>query len=252
MGVHFFDQEDGGRLAYVHVPAQENGKALPSVMFLGGFRSDMEGTKAVFLENCCRARGQEFVRFDYSGHGQSSGAFVDGTIGRWKNDARDILDRVVDGDVILVGSSMGGWISFLLLLERAERIRGVVGIAAAPDFTKDIEAQMSDAQKMEMQQNGRVETPNDYSDEPYVFTKALIDDGRVRSLLHMQHKIDVPMILLQGKLDADVPWEKALRIQKTFTGAHTEVVFIDDGDHRLSRDQDLALIDQSVQKISGF
>lgn len=250
MDVMSFVNKRGQKLAYVYFKGGNS--ALPCVMFLGGFRSDMTGTKAVFLESQCRARGQSFMRFDYSGHGVSEGKFEDGTIGQWRDDALELLDQVVEGDVILVGSSMGGWISLLLWRQIPERIVGIVGIAAAPDFTKEIEARMSDAQKEIMNKTGRVETPNDYSDEPYVFTKALIEDGRENCVLDQRHEISVPMILLQGKQDADVPWEKALRIQAAFKGARSEVIFIDDGDHRLSRDQDLLLLDKAVIKVSGL
>lgn len=240
----------GQKIAYV--VCEGTNESLPTVMFLGGFKSDMQGTKAMFLQEVCKARGQAFVRFDYTGHGLSEGAFTDGTIGAWRDDARDILDKIVHGDVILVGSSMGGWISLLLLREFEERVRGLIGIAAAPDFTRDIEAQLSEQQHAALLRDGRLEEPNDYGDDPYVFTKALIDDGRENSLLHVQHDSARPMILLQGKQDADVPWEKALRIQQAFPRAECEIVFIDDGDHRLSRESDLALLDRAVCELSGL
>ena len=250
MAVSYYTKDDGLKLAYVHVPASGEGENLPAVMFLGGFKSDMEGTKALYLEEQCRMRGQEFVRFDYSGHGESEGEFVDGTISAWAGDAWDILDNIVTRDVILVGSSMGGWISLLLLLERSECVKGVVGIAAAPDFTKDIEAEMSNAEQEMMERQGRLEVPNDYSDEPYIFTKALIEDGRERSLLNKTYRINVPLVLIQGKLDEDVKWEKAVLILTCFQGPDTQVVFVEEGDHRLSRDQDLALIGSHVTRLS--
>ncbi|PCJ03285.1 MAG: alpha/beta hydrolase [Alphaproteobacteria bacterium] len=222
-------------------------------MFLGGFKSDMAGTKALYLEEKCSARGQEFVRFDYTGHGVSDGAFVDGTISAWRQDALDILDHVVTGrDVVLVGSSMGGWIALRILLERPDRVKGLVGIAAAPDFTKDVEEQMSAADRQMMADLGRLEIPNDYSDEPYIFTKALLEDGQEQSLLHKTYRISCSLTLIQGKLDADVPWEKACRIKECFQGPNTDIIFIEDGDHRLSRDDDLAVIDRHVMKLSGW
>ncbi len=243
--------QKGQRVAYVYSPSGTGGKNLPVVMFLGGFRSDMGGTKALYLEEQCKLRGQGFVRFDYTGHGVSDGRFEDGAIGLWKEDAKSVLDQVVRGDVVLVGSSMGGWISLLLLLDCPERVAGVVGIAAAPDFTKEIEARLSPEQMDILMRNGRIEVENDYSDDPYIFTRELIEDGRKNSILDGSYMINVPMVLVQGKQDADVPWEKALRIQAAFRGGHTDVVFVDDGDHRLSKPDELEVIWDAVMKVTG-
>ena len=253
MSVSYFSENRELRLAYVRVAPSAQGRALPAVLFLGGFKSDMMGTKAIYLEEQCAARGQEFVRFDYTGHGLSDGAFVDGTIGSWKKDAQDILDHVVKArEVILVGSSMGGWIALRLLIEYSARVTGVVGIAAAPDFTKDVEVRMGQAERDMVEEIGRLEVANDYSDEPYIFTKALLEDGRMQSVLHEQYSISCPLTLIQGKLDADVPWEKALKIQKCFQGPNTHIEFVEDGDHRLSREQDLALINTHIIKLSDI
>lgn len=253
MGISYFSENRALRLAYVRVAPSAEGCALPAVLFLGGFKSDMMGTKAIYLEEQCTARGQEFVRFDYTGHGLSDGVFVDGTIGSWTRDAQDILDHVVmAGEVILVGSSMGGWIALRLLIEYSARIKAVVGIAAAPDFTKDIEARMGQAERDMVEKIGRLEVPNDYSDEPYIFTKDLLEDGRAQSILHGHYSISCPLTLIQGKLDADVPWEKALKIQECFQGLNTHIAFVEDGDHRLSRDQDLALINTHIMTLSGI
>lgn len=249
MDISYLTNRRGQKIAYTY--SKGTNAALPCVMFLGGFKSDMSGTKAIFLEAQCRARGQSFVRFDYTGHGLSDGKFEDGTIGAWHGDARRIFDSATHGDVVLVGSSMGGWISLLFLREGISRIKGVIGIAAAPDFTLEIEERMSDAQKKIMQEKGRLEIPSEYG-EPYIFTKALLEDGKRNCLLHESHDISVPLILLQGKKDVDVPWQKALRIQEMFKGNNTEVIFIEDGDHRLSRDEDLAVLDAAVRKISGL
>lgn len=246
----YFTKSNGEKLAYHHTKATEVGAHLPAVMFLGGFKSDMMGTKALFLEAQAKQRGQEFVRFDYRGHGQSDGEFEEGTIGAWAEDAMDILDHIVTDDVILVGSSMGGWVSLLLLLNRTQRVLGMVGIAAAPDFTKDIEAELSSEQKDVIEKDGRLEVPNDYDDNPYVFTKALLDDGALNCVLNKEQTVSRPMTLLQGKQDADVPWQKALKIKDVFSACDVDVIFIDDGDHRLSRDQDLQLIDNAVQALS--
>lgn len=250
MSIRYLNNSRSEKLAYIHYSATEQGEHLPTVMFLGGFKSDMEGTKAIYLQEQCQNRGQEFVRFDYTGHGISEGEFTDGTIGKWAQDATDILDNVVSRDVILVGSSMGGWISLLLLLSRSERIKGVIGIAAAPDFTTDIENQMTEEQRQMVKDIDRLEVPNDYSDEPYIFTRALLEDGKKQSLLNRTHNINAPLTLIQGKQDADVAWEKAIKIQECFKGANTQVIFVDDGDHRLSRPEDLELIDEQVRSMT--
>ncbi len=253
MTISYCDASGGVKLAYIHTPSSNSGKDLPAVVFLGGFKSDMHGSKATYLEEQCKKRGQEYLRFDYSGHGKSGGEFVKGTIGSWKQDAIDVIEHVLkDRDLILVGSSMGGWIALRLLIERPDHIKGVIGIAAAPDFTKDIENMMSKEECKMMERLGRLEIPNDYSDEPYIFTKELLEDGRDQSLLYDSYDIDVPLILIQGKLDKDVPWEKAVIIKDKFVGSDTEIIFIDDGDHSLSREQDLKIINDQVKKVSGI
>ncbi len=250
MTISYFQTHRGYQIAYCQTNVQSGKEGLPTVVFLGGFKSDMAGTKAIYLEEECKKRGQGFVRFDYFGHGESEGRFVDGTIGRWTEDAADILDNIAHGDIILVGSSMGGWVSLLLLHRYAKRIKAFIGIAAAPDFTKEIEAELSDRQTEEMMENGLVKVPNEYSDDPYIFTRALIEDGRQQCVLDKVHSITTPMVLLQGKCDTSVPWEKALRIKEQFQGPQSDVIFIDDGDHRLSRDQDLALLGNVVERFT--
>jgi len=253
MAISYYNSPSGTKLAYVHTLPLKEGERLPAVVFLGGFKSDMAGTKAIYLEEHCKGRGQEFLRFDYSGHGKSSGDFSKGTIGSWKQDAMDIISHVLkDRDIILVGSSMGGWIALRLLIENPSHICAVVGIAAAPDFTKDIENMMSKEDHEMMERLGRLEIPNDYSDEPYIFTRKLLEDGREQSLLDERHNIGAPLVLIQGKLDRDVPWKKAIIIKEYFIGSDTEIIFIEDGDHRLSREEDLKVIDAQVRKLSGL
>lgn len=243
-------KKNGQKIVYVYTPATEQGASLPAVMFLGGFKSDMTGTKALYLEEFCQKKGQAFVRFDYTRHGGSDGAFEDGTIGSWASDARDVLDNVLSEDVILVGSSMGGWIGLNLLLSYPDRIKGMVGIAAAPDFTQSIEPRLSVQQKAEMEQSGKIIVPSSYGSEPYVYTKALIEDGKRHLLLDRKHNISVPLILLQGKQDDAIPWEMALKIKACFQGPMTEIILIEDGDHRLSRSEDLMILGQAVENIS--
>ncbi|HBR68397.1 MAG TPA: alpha/beta hydrolase [Rhodospirillaceae bacterium] len=238
-------------LAYIHSPATPDGANAPLVMFLGGFMSDMHGTKATFLETQCRARGQEFLRFDYSGHGLSDGKFVDGTIGLWKDDALAVFDHVIKNPAVLVGSSMGGWIALHLALSRPERVKAIVGIAAAPDFTQGMyEEYLTDAQKREITERGFTEMPSDYG-APYIITRALIEDGERQLLLDRDHDLALPIRLLQGKEDVQVPWQTALIIKERFKAADVEITLIEDGDHSLSRPEDLALIDQQVQALSA-
>ncbi|MEO1918421.1 MAG: alpha/beta hydrolase, partial [Paracoccaceae bacterium] len=149
----------------------------PGVVFLGGFKSDMEGTKAFFLEDWAKANGRAFLRFDYSGHGSSSEAFTNGCIGDWAADAMAAIDALTTGPQVLVGSSMGGWISLLVCRARPDRVKGFVGIATAPDFTEAMWAGFNDAQRGEIMEMGQVEMPSEYSDDPYIITKRLIEDG---------------------------------------------------------------------------
>lgn len=237
-------------LAYVYTQAGECGAHLPTVMFLGGFRSDMSGSKALYLEEDCRARGQAFVRFDYSGHGLSGGRFENGCIGQWRDDARDILDTIVKGPVLLVGSSMGGWISLLLLLERADRVLGFMGIAAAPDFTLSIEAELSEEQRQEVEGKGIILVPSAYGD-PYVITRRLLENGREQCVLNRERAVNAPMTLIHGKQDADVPWQTAEAIRQQFKTKKTRIIYVEDGEHRLSRPEDLALIAGEVRALSG-
>ena len=248
MSIHYLEQLDRPRLAY-HV-CEGTDPALPAVIFLTGFKSDMEGTKALYLEEQCRARGQGFVRFDYSGHGASDGAFEDGTIGSWLADTLAVIDNVTSGPLILVGSSMGGWLALRAALERPERIAGLIGLAAAPDFTREIEQQLTATQKETMREEGLVRVPNDYSAEPYIFTRALIEDGERQCLLDKTSQIAVPVRLIQGMRDADVPWQKAPAIAGCLSGDDIRVILIKDGDHRLSREQDMAILGREVAELS--
>lgn len=240
---------NGYEIAYVATPGRDD--ALPGVVFLGGYRSDMEGTKALFLEQECAARGQAFVRFDYGGHGQSGGAFIDGTIGTWKDDALAVIDLLTQGPQILIGSSMGGWIALLCAMERPARIKGIIGLAAAPDFTREVSAQMSDDHRAQMAAKGYFEEPNDYAPEPYIFTQKLIDDGEARCLLDGPIALSIPVRLIQGMQDADVEWQKAQRIEKALTTPDAAVFLVETGDHRLSRPEDLALLGRVLGDLNG-
>jgi len=219
------------------------------VVFLPGYRSDMTGEKATALAAFCAARGQAMLRFDYSGNGASEGAFEDGTIGAWALDALAVIDALSEGPLILVGSSMGGWIALLTALARPARVAGLVGIAAAPDFTETLMwAAMAPAERATLLRDGVLRAPSQYG-EPYAITRALIEDGRNHLLLTGPIAIDCPVRLLHGQLDPDVPWETALRIAERVTGADVRITLVKDGDHRLSRPGDLALLRETLAAL---
>ncbi len=244
--------EDGRRIAYHRTRASdESGDAgRPGVVFLGGFKSDMTGTKATFLEDACRARGLAFLRFDYTGHGQSSGAFEDGCIGDWARDALDALDALTEGPQILVGSSMGGWISLLAARARPERLAGLVTVAAAPDFTEEgMWAAFTDDQKAEMARTGRVELPSEYSEEPYVITQKLIEDGRSQLVLRTPLALPFPTRLLQGTADEDVPLDWALRLLDHAEGPDIRLTLVKGADHRFSGPAELALLESALDEV---
>ncbi|TVQ53028.1 MAG: alpha/beta fold hydrolase [Rhodobacteraceae bacterium] len=248
---------DGGSLAYHRTPARGEGAAapgvmFPGVMFLGGFASDMTGTKATRLEAWAKARGRAFLRFDYTGHGASSGRFEDGTIGRWAADAEAAFDALTEGPTILVGSSMGGWIALLLAMRRPERVAGFVGIAAAPDFTEDaMWATMTEAQRAALAAEGRIETPSAYADAPYVITRALIEDGRERLVLRAPLRLDCPVRLLQGSADADVPPSVALRLFEHLDAPDVRLELVKGADHRFSGPRELAIIEAAIESLSA-
>lgn len=254
MRVEYIERTNKPRLAYVCTPPRgELGEALPTVIFCGGYRSDMEGTKATYFEKACRKRSQGYVRFDYSGHGSSAGAFEDGTIGSWLEDTLSVIDTVVEGDFIIVGSSMGGWIALLAALKRPAGLKGVIGLASAPDFTEELFEDRLDATgKQQLMEEGVVHIPNDYSDEPYIFTKDFYEEAKQHLLLGRVQNLDCPLKLFQGRQDQDVPWQVAAKIADMFGLADSDVTFIEDGDHRLSRLQDLMLIDQEICHMSGL
>jgi pimeloyl-ACP methyl ester carboxylesterase len=226
---------------------QTSGKS-PGVVFLSGFKSNMTGSKALVLERYCQERGQAFLRFDYTGHGQSSGTFECGCVGHWAEDAVFAIDKLTEGPQILVGSSMGGWIMLLVALKRTERIAGLVGIAAAPDFTEDLMwKELSDTQRKEIVANGYVDLPNCYDDqEPYRITHKLIEDGKNHLLLKEPIPLDMPIRLIQGVKDDDVPWSTAGLIMEKVSSDDVEVTYVKSGDHRLSEDHDLARLTRTL------
>jgi len=237
---------DGNFVAY----ARNEGRA-PTIVFLGGFRSDMTGTKAVALEAWARANGRAFLRFDYLGHGQSSGRFEDGTIGRWLDDSLAAIDALTTGKLVLVGSSMGGWLSLLVALKRLERLSGLVLIAAAPDFTERMLLKgLSLEDRATLQREGRLERPSQYSSEPSVFTWKLIEEGRNHLVLDRKLALPCPVRLLHGQSDPDVPWEYSLQIAEHLEAPEVITTFVKGGDHRLSMPADIARLIATVEELA--
>ena len=237
----------GNSIAYAKV---EGG--APTVVFLGGFRSDMTGTKAVALEDWAQRTGRAFLRFDYLGHGQSSGRFEDGTIGRWLDDSLAAIDQLTTGPLVLVGSSMGGWLSLLVARTRPQRLAGLVLIAAAPDFTERMLLKgLSPEDRIALERDGRLERPSQYSPEPSVFTWKLIEEGRNHLLLDKKLTLPCPVRLLHGQSDPDVPWEYSLQIAQHLEAPEVITTLIKGGDHRLSTPADIARLIATVEELSG-
>ena len=228
------------KLAFRH-----NKGAAPTIVFLCGYGSDMEGGKALHLEAWATAQGRAFLRFDYAGCGQSEGSFEDETLATWRDDAVRMID-MVEGPVVLVGSSMGGWVMLLAAKERPERVAGMVGIAAAPDFT-DWGFTMD--QKMTLLQHGRLEKASDYSDQPTVTTRAFWASGEANRMMVRPIEFDGPVRLLHGQKDKEVPWQRAGALAELFRSDAVQTVLVKDGDHRLSRDQDLALLVRALEDV---
>ena len=232
---------EGRRIAY-----HQTRGAGPGVVFLGGFRSDMTGTKALHLQDWATRSGRGFLRFDYSGHGSSGGAFEDGAIGDWFEDAMAVL-ALTEGPQVLVGSSMGGWIALLLARAVPERVAGLVGVAAAPDFTEDLMwAGFSEVDRARLMDVGRLERPSDYG-TPDVITRRLIEEGRRRLVLRDPLSLPFPVRLLQGTADVDVPQAVALRLLAHATGEDIKLTLVKGADHRFSTPDYLRLVVAAVE-----
>lgn len=241
----YFDSPHGTRIAYHKCDGTK-----PGVIFLGGFMSDMDGGKALALEAHCRQQGRSFLRFDYQGHGQSGGDFADGTIGLWAKDALSVLDHLTQGPQVLVGSSMGGWTSLLCAKARPGRVRAFVGVAAAPDFTTRMwRDELNEEQRQTILREGLVKVPTDYGPEPYTLTKALFDDGYINRVIHQPLHLDIPIRLIQGTADMDVPWQTAQHIADMVTSHDVDIILVPDGDHRLSEPRDLARLTRVVDEV---
>jgi pimeloyl-ACP methyl ester carboxylesterase len=238
---------DGATIAYRRISG-----AAPGIVFLAGLRSDMSGTKAGYLDGYCRHRGRAYVRFDYFGHGGSSGDFASGTIGRWAEDAIAVLDELTQGPQILVGSSLGGWIMLLAALARPARIHALVGIAAAPDATEDLLLPRLDlAQRNELFTSGSVTLPSEYDPAGYTYRQSLIEDGRRHLVMRAPIALDRPVRLLHGMSDASVPWRTSVRLAEQLTGRDVSVILVKDGDHRLSTKADLNRLGVTLDELLG-
>ena len=242
--MEFLTTKTGRRLAYVQTSGRE-----PGIVFLGGFMSDMSGIKALHLEAWCKEHGRAFLRFDYSGHGASSEAFTDGCVGDWAEDAQAAIEALTQGQQILVGSSMGGWISILMAQRLADRLAGLVTIAAAPDFTEDgFWAGFNEDTRQQLLQEGVVNIPSDYGD-PYPITKRLIEDGRSHLVLRNSLSLPFPVRLLQGDEDTDVSVELANNLFAHIKGPDVQLKLLKGADHRFSAPNALALVEAAISDV---
>ena len=230
------------RLAYHHT-----GGDGPTVVFLPGYASDMQGSKAVALEQWARAKGRAYLRFDYGGCGQSEGAFEDQALADWRDDVVAMLDDVVKGPAVLVGSSMGGWLMLLVARDHPHKVAALVGIAPAPDFT---DWGFTVDEKLQILSEGRLEKVGRYADLPMVYTRAFWQSGEANRVLFSGLPIDVPVRLLHGMADAEVPANRTIRLAEVIRSAKVQVTLIKDGDHRLSREADLALLIAAVEDVT--
>ena len=235
--------KSGRRIAYHQLAGQG-----PGVVFLGGFRSDMTGSKALYLQNWAQQQGRAFLRFDYSGHGQSSGQFEDGAVGDWFADATAAL-TLTQGPQILIGSSMGGWIALLLARTMPARVAGFVGIAAAPDFTNDILAALDENQQKQFQDTGKIALKSDYSDDPTIITRRMIEDGRIHQVLNAPLNLPFPTRFLQGTADPDVPASAAIALLNHASGPDIQLSLVKGADHRFSTPDCLAMISAALTDI---
>ncbi len=230
----FVTRADGIRLAYRHQPG-----AGSTIVFLPGYMSDMQGGKAQALAAWAQKQGRDMLRLDYAGCGESGGAFEDGTLDIWRDDVLAVIRAVVSGPVVLVGSSMGGWLMVLVALALGDRVAAMVGIAAAPDFT---DWDLTDADKDEIHSKGCLERPSDYGYAPMVITKGFWQSGQDNRQLGVEIAIDCPVRLIHGQSDPDVPWNVSMQLAEKLRSSDVQTILIKDGDHRLSRDRDIALL----------
>lgn len=242
----YITSNHGTKISYHKTPGK-----TPGIIFFGGFMSDMTGIKTTYLESVCQRWGQAYIRFDYSGHGASSGKFEEGTIGSWLEDALFVLDNLTEGPQMIVGSSMGGWLMVLAALKRPDRIKGLVGIASAPDFVEDL-GRMHAVQQEALNKNGICYLPSLSGDKTYAITRHLIEEGKTHAVLKAPIPIFCPVRLLHGLSDKDVPWQKSVKLAERLQSPDVSVTLIKDGDHRLSENMHLKMIEKSVHSLIDF
>lgn len=247
--------DDARNIAFILRPAR-SGITAPTLVWLGGYRSDMTGTKAVELDRFAQENGLSCLRLDYSGHGASGGDFKKGTISRWLEEALAVVREKAPGPVVLIGSSMGGWIALRMVEELRKagdthRVAGLVLIAPAPDFTQElIEPSLTDAEKTSLEEKGYFEEHSEYSPEPNIFTRALMEDGKQNRVLNGIITTGCPVHILQGMRDADVPYQHALKLLEHLPADDVVLTLIRDGDHRLSRPQDIDRMLAAVKPLA--
>jgi pimeloyl-ACP methyl ester carboxylesterase len=243
--VRYVTARTGERLAFQYTPGR-----LPTVVFLSGYASDMSGSKALYLEARVRARGHGFLRLDYSGHGVSEGDFIDGCVGRWADDALTVIREATSGPLLLVGSSMGGWIMLIVARELADRVRALVGIAAAPDFTEELMWHSLDAtQRDELLTRGELYLDSDYVDDPYPVTSKLIADGRDQLQLQDSISLTCPVRLIHGLEDNDVPWRTSITLAEKLDSRDVQITLVKGGGHRLAEAEQLTLIAETIEQL---
>lgn len=222
----------------------------PGIVFLGGFHSCMQGTKANVLEQWCKERGQGFVRFDYAGHGESQGNFTEGCISSWLADTLLVIDEATDGPQLLVGSSMGAWIMLLAALNRPQKVCALLGIASAADFTEVLyQERLSESQREDLMRHGAVSMPSAYEEEPVICTRLLVEDGRENLLLEDDIELTVPCRFVHSIDDPDIPWHTSLQIMERIQSQDARLILLKDAGHRLSRPQDLALVVSTLDEL---
>lgn len=245
VNVRYLEAADGTSIAYEHLPG-----TAPAVVFLGGYKSEMTGTKGTYLAEWCRERGRRFLRLDYAGHGLSGGEFADGTIGRWRDDALAVITHCVDSPCVLVGSSMGGWIMLLVARALGDRVEGMVGIAAAPDFTRDLMWKgFDDDTRRRLEDEGVVHITSGYDDWEIPVRREFIEDGLRHIQLDAPIPIRCPVRLLHGRRDPDVPWQTSERLMDRLESDDVIVSYFKAGDHRLSSPEHLACLGDTLARL---
>lgn len=244
---NYLEASPNHKLAYRYSPPSAN---YPTIVYLCGFRSDMQGEKVIYLEDLCTEEGLGYLAFDYSGHGESSGAFEEGTISQWLADSLSLIDKITQGPLILVGSSMGGWLAHLIALERHERIVGLLGIASAPDFTENLMWQkFSPDQKTEITTKGWTIIPTEFNDQGWVITRNLIEDGRKHLLLGKNIHLNIPIRYVHGLKDESVPVSYSQKLLELVTSPDISLTLVKSGDHRLSQPENKRLLWLLLQEL---